>query len=1266
MTGETGTRASTDPDPLVRHLPRLVRFWDVEAPGEHHRQIPGSMAFVDVSGFTELSERLARHGNVGAEEITRVIDTTFDELLLEAYAHGANLLSFGGDALLLLFEGPGHAPRAAAGAHAMRARLRQIGPFHTRDGDVSLRMSVGVHTGRFDVFMVGRSHREFLVAGPDTTRTVQMEGAAGPGQVLLSPETAAELPAANRGRPEGPGILLQGDPVAETLTFQPATSPPIDLAQFVPAALRTVLAADRVEPEHRPATIAFVHLDGLDELLSQHGAASAATALDELVTAIQRAADDHGVTFLASDVAPDGAKVILATGVPQATGNDQERMLLALRELLGRDHQLPIEIGVTSGHVFSGVVGSEQRRTYTVMGDTVNLAARLMAAAAPGELYATQGVLDASRTTFATTSLPPLQVKGKAAPITAVAVGDAVGTRDSSDEGLPLVGREDELAALLGAWDRAAAGAPGTTGLTAPVGMGKSRVLLAFLDEAEPARLVRAECRLYQAATPYFPFRALLRQALGLPESDGVAEALAESVTRRAHAQLPWLALLGEVLGVEVPPSPEVRELEDRHRPARTRDAVHATLSSALSEPTVLLIEDTHWMDDSSRELLAGLGRVVTDEPWLFLLTSRPLETDEDPPWDHHVELGPLSDDAASRLLVAASADDPLLPSQVTALVERGEGRPLFLFELLAALQQGRDTEELPDSVEQLIAARIDRLAAGDRSMLRRLAVLGTGFRVEYTASVLDEDTAGPMQRDLALGRLRQFVTADDRGWVQFQNTLVRDVAYEGLPYRTRTTLHARVGDSILASTGDHPEAEAELLSVHYHRARRWDDSWRYSRIAGDTARSLFANQDAATFYRRAQDAARHLDLPRRARGEVALGLAEVLERAGFLDDALGALGRAMRQVGDDDLQRAEILLRRAQVRMRKAAYPQALRDTAVGLRLLEAAEGREATGLRAQLRALRSSVRMAQQRPAEALAIAEAAIADANDAQRRDALARASAIMDWAYFVLGEPDLATHSPEAVTIYESLGMLDRASDVVNNMGGFAYYLGDWDGAVAHVARSRDLSARAGNDVQAASTGVNLGELLVSQGRTEEAEPVLAESQRVLQAAGDRDGAINAELQMARLLLRRGDTDRAREMLAEVRAQANELGQLQFAYEAVLYLAECLVREGDADDALDLVHRATERAGERAAMFRPQRARVVARALVVLGRLDEAGDELADGLAAAREVGLAYEEALLRVARLDLASTGDEADPEEQAAVTALLDGLGVQEARAAV
>lgn len=416
---------------LEPYLPRLIRYWDHDSPGELHRSIEGSMLFADISGFTRMSERLARHGKVGAEEVTQVIDTAFGQLLPEAYAHGANLLKFGGDAMLLLFTEEGHAMRAAAAALAMRATMREIGVFQTTAGKVSLRMSIGVHSGRFDLFLVGGSHRELIVAGPSATRTVEMEGAATAGQILVSPQTASALPRRNRGREAGPGVLLRGDldGVAH-LEFRDVTRPDVDLAPFIPDALRETLVSGEVNPEHRPAAIAFVHYRDFDRLLDERGSAGAGEMLDRLVRSVQEAVNPRRVAFLGTDIAADGGKIILTAGVPQTAGHDEEQMLLALREIIARAQpELPLQVGVNRGHVFVGEIGPPYRRTYTVMGDTVNLAARLMAKAPPGEIYTTQGVLDASHTTFTVVvpdpflSPPPYSPEPSRFPDQATALG---------------------------------------------------------------------------------------------------------------------------------------------------------------------------------------------------------------------------------------------------------------------------------------------------------------------------------------------------------------------------------------------------------------------------------------------------------------------------------------------------------------------------------------------------------------------------------------------------------------------------------------------------------------------------------------------------------------------------------------------------------------------------------------------------------------------------------------------------------------------------
>jgi class 3 adenylate cyclase len=180
VTTATGGRS------LGRYVPRLAAEWELDAPQQRWRLVPGALCMIDISGFTRLSERLAAHGRIGAEELTGVLDRVFGTMLDLAYARGGALLKFGGDALLLHFGGDDAAMQAASSAVEMRSALRATASWRTSVGRMGLRMSVGVHTGPVHVFRGGRSHRELVVAGPNATAVTEMEKAAGAGEIVVT------------------------------------------------------------------------------------------------------------------------------------------------------------------------------------------------------------------------------------------------------------------------------------------------------------------------------------------------------------------------------------------------------------------------------------------------------------------------------------------------------------------------------------------------------------------------------------------------------------------------------------------------------------------------------------------------------------------------------------------------------------------------------------------------------------------------------------------------------------------------------------------------------------------------------------------------------------------------------------------------------------------------------------------------------------------------------------------------------------------------
>ena len=618
--------------PLTPYVPRLLIEWQSGGSETSFREIEGTLVFVDISGFTQMSERLARKGKVGAEEVTDVLNSSFSRLLEVAWEYGGGLLKFGGDALLLFFSRREHASRACRAAVEMRRTLREFGRLKTSAGLVSLRMSVGVHSGEFQFFLAGESHRELVVTGPAASQTVAMESAADAGDILLSPSTATALDESLLGAPKGEGRLLRKAPAiprAEAPPPMPGAN--LDLEPFVPVALRRRVAAALDEGEHRQVTIGFVHFGGTDALLAADGPGEVLRRLNKLIRAIQGATSEHEVCFLGTDIDRDGGKVILTAGAPESSGNDEERMLRALRVIADGEYGLELRIGVNRGHVFAGDVGATFRRTYTVMGDAVNLAARLMQRAECGQILATAEALDRSPTLFEVKALEPFAVKGKTAPVEAYSVGAISGSRKGSiGTRLSLVGREREMKTLLAALESARAGSGSLVELVGEAGIGKSRLVEELQTHCADLAYLATACEQYESSTPYFAFRGSLTSLVGIkPDEDAgrASERLRERVQAVAPELIPWLPLLATPMDLTVPSTRESAELKPEFWKARLHQVVTEFLAKLSPRATVLAFEDVHWMDEASGDLLRYLCESASTRPWLICVTRRPQET---------------------------------------------------------------------------------------------------------------------------------------------------------------------------------------------------------------------------------------------------------------------------------------------------------------------------------------------------------------------------------------------------------------------------------------------------------------------------------------------------------------------------------------------------------------------------------------------------------------------------------------------------------------
>lgn len=1134
-TARSDARPSDVVDPLTPFVPRLAVEVG-EQPTPSWTSVDGSMLSADISGFTALSERLASKGKAGAEEITDLVNKCFTALIGAAYGYGGEVLKFGGDALLVLFRGPNHGRRSVDAGLEMQRALHAS----TAAKRASLTMTVGVADGPFDVFLVGSSYRELLVTGARATEVIRLEGEAQKGDTLIATTLADLLPTEMIVRHEFGGVVVHGSSGDQRHGVVAREQPRDDLTPYVPATVREQFRAFAgLGGEHRLVSVGFLMVSGIEAHITTHGASATASELHTLVNGVIEACTAFGLTALHTDIAPDGVKFVLCAGAPVNPGDTSDAMLQASLTIAALDSRFVLRQGVQTGRVFAGFLGSDNRKTYTLMGDPVNTAARMLGQAGDRDVVAVESVVAGTRTVFETEPLEPFLVKGKSEPITAHKVLSTTSRIRRDATNTQLVGRDSELEMLT----RAIGQLDGVVELVGPAGVGKSRLLDAAWDSAEGLRVFQGVCTPYGAGSPYSVFRPLLRGGSGIPlEADQrlVGRLLARRVTDSAPELLPMLPLLAVPFGARVPSTPEADAIDADHRRARIHETVAAFLDAVLTGPALLVVEDAHWIDDASGDLINHLARAASDHPWAGVITRRPEGKWHVDGVDHlvRIDLQPL-DAEAIRALAIRSSTSALTDRDLSLIVQRSEGNPLFAIELTHAVAEGDG--DVPDSIERIIASRIDRLPPDTRRLVRTASVLGTQFDDALVREMLSDidglDVDGTLRAAEKAGTIGRISSST---WA-FHHALYRDTAYEGLPFAHRRSIHRRAASTIEARTPD-PDAVAALLSVHFAAAHAHEQAWSYSVRAGEAAALQHATGEAALAYERAQAAGRHcrkLDTEDRARVSALLGDQYYL--LGRFDEASRAYERARRNTSDP-IADTNLIRKLAEVHERRGDPVRAIRWYRRAARRIPARTTRsEWLIARARASLGEAAIRSRRSEGTICLELSRRALRDARSAEDDETIALALERIHLSMLMLRMPDDEAVGPAAAAAHRSLRNYAGLSRVLTNLGIEAYYDDRWSDALDHYLESAEAAERAGTVVPAATAAINSAEIMSDQGAWARAVELFDGAIRNYQAVRYSAGVAAATLFSAVASMRNGNVDIAEQQLRWAREELDRLG-----------------------------------------------------------------------------------------------------------------------------
>ena len=830
--------------------------------------------YADLSGFTAMSDKLSVSGRLGSEELASAINSIFDPLLDIIFSYGGDVIKFGGDAVLALFKGKGHTRKAVDCGQALLAAIEPGFAIKTSAGKFPIRIHLGISRGKAFSMITGKrgSRYDHLFCGPDVSQAYAAADSAESGELFVTESCLNALPK-SIGTKSGDyfwikkssGRARQARNKVVNRAFQ-ATS---GLKQFMISGFWDRCAGkgqSGIEGEHRPLTIMFLGIDGWYSNLnaSKGDNRSDYHKINDYIVELYKITEKFGGNIVRLDISESGEKVLVLFGAPILRENAPADSLRAAIEILEFTEQqsknlaipVKVKIGINSGVSYVGDVGGSYRREYTAMGKDVNLAARLMAKAAWGEIIAGENTLDAAGDGFDAIETETCRLKGIKTPVVLTKVIGVKSAKTSIIGKTDLVGREKEIGELEEFVAETSKGNAGVIGITGEAGSGKSVLMERAHDDLKSSdvTVLKTACFEHMASVPLAPIGDILKESVGIAVGDDRADRKRKLVSALEKNDLrEWEGLICRLAGYSIKPTPEISNLTESIKRERTFQIVFSLLVDYFRGCYgCIIIDDLHWSDATSFEFLSQYGNRLAPRHISLFMVSRTTESIPCLQEAIAIRLGSL-DNSAGIKLFNSIAGKKLDSKFINEIVKSSGGNPFFLEEMAKAvkdlgIEYWTEKKGIPDSVERVITARIDRLDEMVKSTIRTASVIGRVFGLDELSDIFkprNKVSKIPKYLDKSSKLdITPLQKTEPRAEYRFKHILTREVAYSGLSFKSRRSLHRALAEyynKVRLING----VESELIGHHFENSDSPFKAVPYYLRAGQESSKSFSNSEA-------------------------------------------------------------------------------------------------------------------------------------------------------------------------------------------------------------------------------------------------------------------------------------------------------------------------------------------------------------------------------------------------------------------------------------